>query len=59
MTKPQPQNPLRALDAIVDLVLAYKPKPKTKQAKKRKKRRAKIDKEISRQTSQISKQEQS
>jgi hypothetical protein len=36
---------LKALDAIVDKVLAYKPKPKTKPARKRKKRAAKIAKE--------------
>jgi hypothetical protein len=30
------------LDAIADVVLAYKPKPKTNPAKKRKKRAAKI-----------------
>jgi hypothetical protein len=44
MTKPS-QQPPKALDAIVDIVLAYKPKPKTKSAKKRKKRAAKIAKE--------------
>lgn len=31
----------KPLDAIVDKVLAYKPKPKSKAAKKRKRRRAK------------------
>jgi hypothetical protein len=35
---------LKALDAIVDKVLAYKPKPKSKPAKKRKKRAEKIAK---------------
>lgn len=45
MTKPTPEKPPKALDAIADLVLAYKPKPKTKPAKKRKKRAAKIAKE--------------
>lgn len=34
------QKTLKALDAIVDKVLAYKPKPKSKPAKKRKKRAA-------------------
>lgn len=38
MTKPMPENVPRALDAIADVVLAYKPKAKTKGAKKRKKR---------------------
>jgi hypothetical protein len=37
MTKPE--NAPKALDAIADVVLAYKPKPKSKPAKKRKKRR--------------------
>ena len=36
---------LKALDAIADKVLAYRPKPKTKPAKKRKRRAAKIAKE--------------
>jgi hypothetical protein len=45
MTGPAPQKPPKALDAIVDVVLAYKAKPKTKPAKKRKKRAAKIAKE--------------
>jgi hypothetical protein len=44
MTEPPSQKALKALDAIVDKVLAYKPKPKTKPAKKRKKRAAKIAK---------------
>ena len=30
MTKPTPENVPKALDAIADIVLAYKPKPKTK-----------------------------
>ncbi len=42
MTKPDPENVPKILDAIADLVLAYKPKPKTKPAKKRKKRAAQI-----------------
>lgn len=33
-----------ALDRIVDVVLAYRPKPKTIQAKKRAKAKKKIDK---------------
>jgi hypothetical protein len=41
----EPRTP-KALDAIVDKVLAYKPKPKTKLARKRKKRAAKIAKEV-------------
>jgi len=35
-----PQAP-KALDAIVDVVLAYKPKPKSKPAKRRKRRATK------------------
>jgi hypothetical protein len=45
MTEPPSQKPPKALDAMIDVVLAYKPKPKTKPAKKRKKRAAKIAKE--------------
>jgi hypothetical protein len=45
MTEPPSQKPPKVLDAMVDVVLAYKPKPKTKPAKKRKKRAAKIAKE--------------
>ena len=40
----EPKTP-KALDAIADIVLAYKPKPKTKPGKKRKKRAAQIAKE--------------
>jgi hypothetical protein len=36
MTKPKPP---KELDAIADVVLAYRPKPKTKPAKKRRKMR--------------------
>jgi hypothetical protein len=42
MKKPEPP---KILDAMVAVVLAYRPKPKTKPAKKRKKRAAKIAKE--------------
>jgi hypothetical protein len=35
----------QALDAIADLVLAYRPKPKSNPAKKRKRRTAKIVRE--------------
>jgi hypothetical protein len=45
MIEPPSQKALKALDEIIDKVLAYKPKPKTKPAKKRKKRAAKIAKE--------------
>jgi hypothetical protein len=45
MTEPEPP---KALDAMVRVVLAYKPKPKTKSAKKRKRRAAKIAKETRR-----------
>jgi hypothetical protein len=44
MSKP-PENVPKALDAMIDVVLAYKPKPKSKPGKKRKKRAAKIAKE--------------
>jgi hypothetical protein len=37
VTKPTLENVPKALDAMSDVVLAYKPKPKTKPAKKRKK----------------------
>lgn len=40
-----PENVPKALDAMADIVLAYRPKPKTKGAKKRKKLRAKSKKE--------------
>jgi hypothetical protein len=43
MTKP-PENVPKALDAMIDIVLAYKPKPKSKSAKKRKKRTARLAK---------------
>lgn len=42
MTK---QRPPKQLDAIIDVVLAYRPKPKTKPARRRKLRAAKIAKE--------------
>lgn len=38
-------KPPKALDAIADIVLAYKPKPKTKPARSRKRRATKIAKE--------------
>jgi hypothetical protein len=38
-------KPPKSLDAIVDLVLAYRPKPKTKPAKRRKRRANKARKE--------------
>lgn len=37
-----PSKPPEILDKIADLVLAYKPKPKTKAAKKRKKTAQKL-----------------
>jgi hypothetical protein len=43
MTKP-PENAPKALDAIADVVLAYRPKPKSKPGKKRKKLAAKFAK---------------
>jgi hypothetical protein len=39
----KPQTP-KALDAIADVVLAYRPKPKSKPGKKRKRRAAKLAK---------------
>jgi hypothetical protein len=41
----KPENVPKALDAMADIVLAYKPKPKTKPAKKRKKIAAKMSRE--------------
>ena len=38
-------EPTKSLDAITDLVLAYRPKPKSKPAKKRKRRATKVGKE--------------
>lgn len=43
--KPKPEEVPKELDAIADVVLAYRPKPKTKPAKKRKRRASKIAKE--------------
>jgi hypothetical protein len=40
------QKPPKELDAIADVVLAYRPKPKSKPGKKRKKRAAKLAKLI-------------
>lgn len=40
-----PAKPPKALDAIADVVLAYRPKPKTRPAKKRQRRRRKIAKQ--------------
>jgi hypothetical protein len=46
VTKPTlPENVPKALDAIADVVLAYKPKAKTKGAKKRKRHAARLAKE--------------
>ena len=39
-----PENVPKALDAIANVVLAYKPKAKTKGARKRKRRAAKMAK---------------
>jgi hypothetical protein len=41
-----PENVPKALDAIADVVLAYKSKPKTTGAKKRKKRAKKLLKDL-------------
>ena len=40
-------KPPKALDQIADVVLAYKPKPKSKPAKKRARRKKKIQRESS------------
>jgi hypothetical protein len=42
VTKPKA---LKALDAIADIVLAFRPKPKSKPARRRKRRAAKLAKE--------------
>jgi hypothetical protein len=44
MTEPQPPKTPKVLDAIADVVLAHRPKPKSASAKKRKRRAAKIAK---------------
>lgn len=44
MTKPTPQKPPKVLNAIADVVLAYRPKPKTKPARKRQRARRKLEK---------------
>jgi len=44
MTKPKERR-FAALAAIADVVLAYRPKPKTKSARRRKRRATKIAKE--------------
>jgi hypothetical protein len=44
MTEPQPPKTPKVLDAIADVVLAHRPKPKTVAAKKRKRRAAKVQK---------------
>ena len=49
-----PENVPKVLDAIADVVLAYKPKPKSKPAKKRKKLAAKIAKAHSSRESKVS-----
>ena len=38
------KQPPKALDAITDVVLAYRPKPKTKPARRRKRQAAKLAK---------------
>ena len=45
MTKPEPQKPPKELDSIADVVLAYRPKPKTKPARKRQKARRQLARE--------------
>jgi hypothetical protein len=44
VTAPKVPKTPKVLDAIADVVLAYRPKPKSKPAKKRKRRAAKIAK---------------
>lgn len=38
-------KPLKALDAIADVVLRYRPKPKSEPAKQRRKKRRKFERE--------------
>jgi hypothetical protein len=45
MTKP-PENVPKALDAMIDIVLAYKPKPKSNPAKKRKRKAQRVAKTV-------------
>ena len=47
MTKPKPP---KALDAMVRVVFAYRPKPKTLPARRRKRRAAKLQKEAAAKT---------
>ncbi len=42
MSKAAPEEVPKALDAIADVVLAYKPKPKSAPAKKRQKKAKKL-----------------
>jgi hypothetical protein len=42
MSGPKPQKPLKALDAVADVVLAYRPKPKTKPARQRQRVRRRL-----------------
>lgn len=44
MKKPK-RKPPKVLDAIVDLVLAYRPKPQSKPAKKRQRRARKVQRD--------------
>jgi hypothetical protein len=44
MIKPEPQKTPKELDAIADVVLAYRPKPKSKPARKRQRARRKLEK---------------
>jgi hypothetical protein len=41
----QPRYSSRALDAVADVVLRYRPKPKSEPAKQRRKKRRKLEKE--------------
>jgi len=45
MTRAKPPETPEALDSLVDVVLAYRPKPKSKPAKHRKRRAAKVVRE--------------
>jgi hypothetical protein len=42
MTKTEPQKTPKELDAIVDVVLTYRPKPKTKPARERQRVRRRL-----------------
>ena len=50
MSKAAPEKAPKALDAIADVVLAYKPKAKSDPAKKRKKKAKKLAAKLAKET---------